>query len=267
MRAVPIGQYLPGDSILHRLDPRAKIVFVLLFSIALFAMNGFASLALSAALLVALAALGGVHLRALFRGLKPVLFLLAIAVIMNAFFVPGPQIKLAFLSLSSRGLRLGFVVAARLALLMLGTTLLTLTTTPIELTDGVERLLMPFRRFGMPAHELAMMMTIALRFIPTLMDEADKLIKAQAARGADFESGNIVRRARSFIPVLVPLFVGIFRRADELASAMEARGYRGGKGRTRLRELKMQARDWLALSATPLILALLLAIDKGTLLN
>ncbi len=247
---------------MHRMDPRTKIAFVGLFSVALFSIDGFLALALSAALVAGLASLARIPPRVLLRGLRPVFFLLVLAVAMNAFFAPGPQAKLAFLSFSARGLKLGVVVAARLILLVLGTTLLTLTTTPIELTDGVERLLTPFKRFGIPAHELAMMMTIAIRFVPTLADEAAKLVKAQAARGADFESGNVFRRARSFIPVLIPLFVGIFRRADELASAMEARGYRGGEGRTRLRELEMKARDWLALSATPIMIAVLIAVDR-----
>lgn len=263
MRSIQIGQYYPVDSTLHRTDPRVKIAFVLLFSVALFQIDGFLALALSAALISGLTLLGRIPPRMLFRGLRPIFFLLVLAVVMNAFFVPGPQLKLAFLSFSLQGLRLGVVIASRLVLIVLGTTLMTLTTTPIELTDGMERFLMPFKRFGVPAHELAMMMTIAIRFIPTLADEATKLIKAQAARGADFESGNVVRRARSFIPVLVPLFIGIFRRADELAVAMEARGYRGGEGRTRLRELKMRALDWLALSATPAFLAIIVAVDKG----
>lgn len=262
MRSIPIGQYYPAESIVHRADPRVKILLVLIFSIALFAVGNLTAFALTLGLILALAGLGKIPVKLLVRGLKPIMLILLFALVMNAFFTPGPTLKLFFLRVSANGLKVGVFVSIRLALLLVGTSLLTFTSTPIELTDGMEYLMTPLKKAGVPAHELAMMMTIALRFIPTLVEEADKLMKAQAARGADFESGNLVRRAKSFIPVLIPLFIGVFRRADELASAMEARGYRGGEGRTRLRELRMRRTDWIALVAMTVVIIAITMIGR-----
>lgn len=248
---IPIGMYLAGRSFVHRLDPRTKILSALVLMAALFVVRGFLGFAVLAAFVLLSVAAARLPVGMILRGLRPVLFLLALTLVLNALLTPGrPVLVLGPVRASAEGLRLGAFLAIRLALLVTMTTVLTLTTSPVALTEGLERLLGPFRRLGVPAHELAMMMTIALRFVPTLAEETQKIMKAQEARGADFRTGGLVRRARSLIPVLVPLFVSAFRRAEELALAMEARGYRGGAGRTRLRELKAGGRDAVAAALT-----------------
>lgn len=240
LEGIAIGQYYPGDSVIHRLDPRIKIVCALIYMVALFLVNNLAGYSLILLVGAYIIIASRIPLNYFFRGLRPVFFLVLITVILNMFLTPGrPLISLGPAGISREGISLGLFAAMRLLLLVMVASLLTLTTTPVNLTEGIERLLSPGKPLGVPAHELAMMMTIALRFIPTLIEETDKIMKAQASRGADFEGGNLASRARNLVPLLVPLFVSAFRRADELATAMEARCYRGGEGRTRLHELKL----------------------------
>jgi len=212
--------------------------------ILLFALNNFYGYIFPAAFLILATLLSRIPVRYLVKGLKPLVLIIALTFVLNSFMVKGRVIyELGPLDITYEGLSQGAFMAIRLILLITGTSILTLTTSPIALTDGIERLLSPFRKIGVPAHELAMMMTIALRFIPTLLEETDKIMKAQMARGADFESGNLINRAKNMVPLLVPLFISAFRRADDLAMAMEARCYRGGENRTRLKELKMTSLD------------------------
>lgn len=253
-RDITIGQYLAGDSIIHRLDPRTKLTIVGVFMVVLFvATNGpaYGALAGFVALAVGLA---HVPPRMLLRGLRPIIFLLSLTFVLQLFLTPGtPILALGPLVGTLEGLRTGFFMVLRLLLLLVMASLLTLTTSPVALTDGLESVLAPLGWVGLPTRELAMMMTIALRFIPTLMEEADKVMKAQMARGADFESGNALRRVRSLVPLLVPLFVSAFRRADELATAMEARGYDGGAERTRMNRLHATRLDAGAAVVTTLL--------------
>lgn len=248
LQDITIGQYIPGESFTHKLDPRTKIIISILFIVSLFVINKFPGYLLVIAFLGAVIINSKVPLRFIVKGLKPILFLVLITGILNIFMIKGTDetliFHLGFLNIYEEGLSTAAFMALRLVFLIIGTSMLTLTTSPIELTDGIERLLRPIGKTL--AHELAMMMTIALRFIPTLMEETDKIIKAQEARGADFESGNIIQKAKSLIPILVPLFISSFRRADELAMAMESRCYRGGTGRTRMKELKYSFRDAVA---------------------
>lgn len=242
-----IGQHYPVDSPVHELDPRVKIIMTFIFIISLFLIESFATYLVVALFLAVAIKLSKVPIKFVIRGLRPILMIIIITFIINMLMTPGKIIfQLGFLKITEEGLRQAGFMAIRLTLLIMGTSLLTLTTSPIILTDGIEALLSPFKRFGLPAHELAMMMTIALRFIPTLMEETEKIMKAQKSRGADFESGNIMSRAKNLVPLLVPLFISAFRRADELAMAMEARCYRGGENRTRMRQLKISRGDYVA---------------------
>lgn len=246
LRDITIGQYYSVSSLVHRMDPRFKIIASMLYLVSLFLINQMIAYVVVIAFIGMVVKLSKVPVNFIMKGLKPVLMLIIFAFLINVFLTTGtgePLVKLGFLKIYSEGLERAFFMAIRLVLLIIGTSLLTLTTSPIELTDGIEYLLSPFKKIGLPAHELAMMMTIALRFIPTLLEETDKIMKAQMARGADFESGNIMNRAKALIPLLVPLFISAFRRADELAMAMEARCYRGGEGRTRLKVLKYTRLD------------------------
>lgn len=256
LKDITLGQYIPGRSLLHRLDPRTKIVGSMLYIIALFVLNDLPGYVAITVFSAALVLLSGLPWRYVLRGVRPIFYIVLFTLVLNFFLTPGRVVwQLGPLKATAEGIRLGVFMGWRLLLLVLTTSLLTLTSSPIALTDGIEYLLNPLRGIGVPAHELAMMMTIALRFIPTLLEETDKIMKAQMARGADFETGNIVQRARGMIPLLVPLFVGAFRRADDLATAMEARCYRGGVGRTRLRELKFAPRDYAALALSLLLVA------------
>ncbi|MDO4720920.1 MAG: energy-coupling factor transporter transmembrane component T [Peptostreptococcaceae bacterium] len=255
LKDITIGQYYPVDSPVHRLDPRVKIFFTFAFMFSLFIIESFAPYAFIAAFLLGIVALSRIPLRYLLKGLKPLWVLMILTFSINALLTPGTVVwSFSFLKVTQEGLRQGVFMLLRLVFLIIGTSLLTLATAPIELTDGIEKLLNPFRRFKAPAHELAMMMTIALRFIPTLIDETDKIMKAQMARGADFESKNLIKRAKSLIPLLVPLFISAFRRADELAMAMESRCYHGGDGRTRMKEIFFSRRDYAALGVICLYL-------------
>lgn len=248
IKDITIGQYVPGESFTHKLDPRTKILISLLFIVSLFIIDKFVGYIFVVAFIAAVIINSKVPPKFILKGLKPIIFLVAFTSILNIFMIRGTEDTLlfhfGFLKIYTQGVRTAVFMALRLIFLVVGTSLLTLTTSPIELTDGIERLLRPIGKEL--AHELAMMMTIALRFIPTLMDETDKIMKAQKARGADFESGGIIQKAKSLIPLLVPLFISSFRRADELAMAMEARCYRGGSGRTRMKQLKFTKNDFIA---------------------
>ena len=264
LKNVTLGQYFPGKSLIHRLDPRTKLLATIALIAIVFVVQGFAGFLLIAGFILLCAASTGIHLKFLIRGLKPILFIILFTFILNLFFQKGGTVlvNLGFLRITTQGLRMASFMAARLILLVVSSQLLTLTTSPIALTDGLETLFRPLSAIGFPAHEIAMMMSIALRFIPTLMDEADKIMKAQKARGANFETGSLVSRARAMVPLLVPLFVGAFRRAEELALAMDARCYRGGKGRTRMKQLKFQSIDLLAALAILALLGAVIALNK-----
>jgi len=248
IKDITIGQYFPGDTIIHKLDPRIKILATVAFITSLFLINKFYPYLLVLAVVFSMVKLSNVPIKFVLKGLKPLLFIILITFFINVFMTKGVVLfQIGPLSVTKEGLFQAIFMALRLIFLIIGTSLLTLTTSPISLTDGIEKILSPLKPIGLPAHELAMMMTIALRFIPTLLEETDKIMKAQMARGADFESGNVLRRAKNLVPLLVPLFVNAFRRADELAMAMEARCYRGGEHRTRLNELCMEKKDYIAI--------------------
>ncbi|GAA0716190.1 energy-coupling factor transporter transmembrane protein EcfT [Clostridium malenominatum] len=258
IKDITLGQYIPGESFIHKLDPRTKILISLIFIINLFIVNNFKGYIFILLFTLSSIAISKIPFKFIYKGLKPIFALIIITALLNVFMTSGGNeiFKWKFITIYEEGLKLAGFMIIRLILLIIGTSLLTLTTSPIELTDGIEKLLNPLKKIGVPAHELAMMMTIALRFIPTLMDETDKIMKAQMARGADFESGNILQRAKSLIPLLVPLFISSFRRADELAMAMEARCYKGGEGRTRMKQLKLTFRDLIAILTIILLIAL-----------
>lgn len=260
---ISIGQYIPGDSVIHKADPRTKIILSIVFMAVIFLVNSFWTFTAMAMFVLLTVIISGVPVKYTLRGLKPILFIIIFTAVINIFTTRGTPISQAvpFKYITWEGLVLALKLAMRLVLIIISGSLLTFTTTPILLTDGIEKLLSPFRRIGLPAHELAMMMSIALRFIPTLLEETDKIMKAQAARGADFDTGNLVQRAKSFVPVLVPLFVSAFRRADELATAMEARCYRGGTGRTRLRSLEFTSADTWVVLVTAVFFAGLLLLE------
>ena len=260
IRDITLGQYYPGDSWIHRLDARTKIIATLLYIIELFVVNNFWGFLIAAAALLIVIAVSKVPLKFILRGLTAVFLIILFTFVLNVFMVDGRILwQWRFLKITYEGLMRAFFMAVRLVLLIIGSSIMTLTTKPIELTDGLEKLLKPFSKIGLPSHEIALMMTIALRFIPTLMEETDKIIKAQQARGADFESGNILQRAKSLIPILVPLFVSSFRIAQDLALAMEARCYRGGGGRTRMNEIHFERADALAAVMMVLFLGVIIA--------
>lgn len=244
LKDITIGQYFPGDTIIHRLDPRIKIIIISFFIASLFFINNFYPYIFIFLFIATVIKIAKLPIKFILKGLKPLYFIILVTLLINIFMTKGEVLFfIGPLAVTKEGLSMATFMAIRLIFLITGTSLLTLTTSPIALTDGIEKLLSPFRVVGLPAHELAMMMTIALRFIPTLLEETDKIMKAQMARGADFESGNILNRAKNLVPLLVPLFINAFRRADELATAMEARCYRGGENRTRLNELKLKKSD------------------------
>lgn len=248
IRDITLGQYYPGESFIHRLDPRIKIIATILFIVELFVVDDFIGFGVCAVALGSIVCVSKVPLNFIMRGLKPILLIIIFTFCLNIFMVDGKVLwQWGFLKITVEGLYTAAFMGLRLVLLIIGSSLLTLTTKPISLTDGIERMLGPLSHIGVPTHEIAMMMSIALRFIPTLLEETDKIMKAQQARGADFESGNIFSRAKSLIPILVPLFVSAFRIAQDLAMAMEARCYRGGKGRTRMHEMKFGGRDIVAM--------------------
>ena len=260
LKDITIGQYVKGDSILHRLDPRTKIFGMLAIMVALFFVNNWIGLVYAAVVVFAVLFASQVPLKFYIRGVKPLRWILLFTATIQIFLTPGEIIwQWGILHITAEGVRLAIFMCVRLVLLVMTTSVLTLTTTPIVLTDAVENLLSPFKRIGVPAHELAMMMTIALRFIPLLADETEKIMAAQKARGAAFDEGGLMDRARALLPILVPLFLSAINRASELAMAMEARCYHGGEGRTRLHELHYENRDRVAGILVVLILALAVA--------
>ena len=248
IRDITIGQYYPANSRIHSLDPRVKIVGTLLYLISLFTFKSIIGYVLATAFLFACVKLSKVPFKFMVRGLKPIILLLMITVTFNLFLTPGGAVLLQIgpLKVTEQGLNTAVYMALRLIYLIMGSSLMTLTTTPNSLTDGLEKLLYPLNRIKVPVHEIAMMMSIALRFIPILLEETDKIMKAQIARGADLENGNLIQKAKAMIPILVPLFVSSFRRANDLAMAMEARCYRGGVGRTKMKPLVYQKKDYIA---------------------
>ena len=261
LKDITLGQYFPGDTVAHRLDPRTKLLLVVLYIVGLFCADSVLTYAIMAAAFVLCARVSKVGAKALVRGLKPVLVIILFTGVLNLFFTPGDYLwQFGFLHISRQGLFMAARMVLRIMLLIMGTFLLTYTTSPIRLTDGLERLLGGLKRLHVPVHELAMMMSIALRFIPTLIEETDKIMSAQKARGADFESGNLLSRAKAMVPILVPLFISAFRRADELATAMECRCYHGGEGRTKLSELHYQTRDWVAYLTGAALLAVMIVL-------
>ena len=263
LKDITLGQYFPGNSLAHRLDPRTKLILTVLYIVILFCAKGFVSYGVVALLLLTGVKVSGVAPRALVRGLKPILFIICFTAVLNLFYTPGEALASFWIfTITKEGLVTAFFMVLRITMLIMGTFLLTYTTSPIALTDGMEALLGPLKRVRVPVHELAMMMSIALRFIPTLIEETDKIMSAQKARGADFESGNLLQRARALVPILVPLFISAFRRADELAIAMECRCYHGGEGRTKLHVLRYQLRDYLVLAAYGAVLAVVLILAR-----
>lgn len=247
LKDITLGQYYQTDSVIHRLDPRVKLVSTVVFIISLFIVDNFIGYLIAAAFLFAVIKLSKVPFSFMVRGMKSILILLLFAVVFNLFLTPG-EVLVSFwkLKITKEGIRLAVMMAVRLMFLIIGSSVMTLTTTPNHLTDGLEKLLNPLKIFKVPVHEIAMMMSIALRFIPILLEETDKIMKAQIARGADFESGNLLKKAKSLVPLLVPLFISAFRRANDLATAMEARCYRGGAHRTKMKPLVYAKRDFAA---------------------
>ncbi len=262
LKDITLGQYFPGNSIIHRLDPRTKILCLIVYITLIFCIKGFVGYGIIAAFTVLIIISSRIPFRFVIKGVKPILFFVIITALFNLFLTSGKVIwSWGFLKITEEGLMLAVFMVLRLFFLVLATSMLTLTTSPIALTDGIEHLLSPFKKIGVPAHELAMMMTIALRFVPTLLEETEKIIKAQTARGADFESGNLVNRAKAMIPILIPLFISAFRRADDLAVAMECRCYRGDAGRTRLNELKMGKADLVGWFTVAVLTALIIGAN------
>lgn len=249
LKDITIGQHFPGESVIHKMDPRAKLILTIAYIVMLFVGSNFLGLTISVLFLVLAYGISQIPLRLIGKSLKPILPIVIFTALLNLFFVPGtPVFQWWIITITKEGLRNIAIMTVRIICLIAGTSLLTYTTSPIVLTDAMERLMKPLAKLHLPVHELAMMMTIALRFIPTLMEESSRIMKAQTARGADFESGKLIQRAKAMVPLLVPLFISAFRRADELAMAMEARCYRGGANRTRMRELRFHLRDLLALA-------------------
>ena len=262
LKDITLGQYFPGKTLLHRLDPRTKLLCVVLYIVALFNCKSVLTYAIMAAVLMLSIVISRVPFKSLTRGLKPVYIIVAFTAIMNLFFTDGTPLADAWLlrSITFEGLRQAIYMVLRIVMLIMGTFLVTYTTSPISLTDGLESLLSPMKKLHFPVHELAMMMSIALRFIPTLIEETDKIMSAQKARGADFESGNLFQRAKALVPILVPLFISAFRRADELATAMECRCYHGGEGRTALHVLRYEKRDFAVMALFAALVAAVIVL-------
>lgn len=261
LKDITLGQYFPGDTIVHRLDARTKLILVVLYIVALFQSNGWVSYIAVLLATAACMALSQIKPATIFKGLKPMLFIIALTAALNMFYTQGTPIIPGWI-ITWEGIARSVKMILRIVLLITGTFLLTYTTSPIALTDGLELLLNPLKKIKVPVHEMTMMMSMALRFIPTLIEETDKIMSAQKARGADFETGSLIQRAKALLPVLVPLFVSAFRRADELAVAMESRCYHGGEGRTSMKQPKMLRRDWVALIIGVAFLAAMIIMKK-----
>lgn len=255
LKDITIGQFFPGDTFVHRIDPRVKIVLTVILITVLFMAHGPISYTLIVLYIAATILNSKISVRLILKGLKPILFIIIFTAILNIFYTPGDVLwSFGFLAVTKQGIETAFYMVIRIMLLITGTSMLTYTTSPIQLTDGIEHLLSPLKKLHAPVHELAMMMSIALRFIPTLIEETEKIINAQKARGADFETGSMLRRAKALVPILVPLFISAFRRADDLAVAMECKLYRGDVGRTRMRKLAVTKIDYAAIFITVLVL-------------
>ena len=254
LKDITLGQFFPGDSIVHKLDPRTKLILVVVYIVALFQGKSWISYGLVILVTILCLALSRIRFRTIFKGLKPMLFIIVLTALLNIFYTTGTPVLPGWI-ITWEGIDRAAKMILRIVLLITGTFLLTYTTSPMALTDGLELLMNPLKKLKLPVHEMTMMMSMALRFIPTLIEETDKIMSAQKARGADFENGNLIRRAKALLPILVPLFVSAFRRADELAVAMESRCYHGGEGRTRMKQLKMAGRDTAALLLGLLFLA------------
>jgi energy-coupling factor transport system permease protein len=256
---ITIGQYVPGHSVIHRLDPRTKLITVFFFIIVIFLANNLASYLITVVFVGSVIFLSKVSFRFIWRGLKPVWILLLFTLIFHLWLTKGGEVLFEWgpFRIYEEGFRQGVAITVRIFLLVLVTSLLTLTTKPLVLTDGLEKIMKPLKKVGFPAHEFALMISIALRFIPTLLQETEKIMKAQKARGANFTSGNIIKRAMNIVPILVPLFISSFQRAEDLALAMEARGYRGGEGRTQLRQLSFEKKDYMAFAVAALFFVIL----------
>lgn len=256
LKDITLGQYFPGETLVHNLDPRTKLIFTVIYIAALFTCKDFVSYALVFIFLAIVIYISRIGLKAIFRGMKPLLIIIVLSAVLNLFFTQGePIAEFWIFKITADGIKRSVFMILRIFMLIAGTFLLTYTTSPMSLTDGLELLLNPLKKIKVPVHEFAMMMSIALRFIPTLIEETDKIMNAQKARGADFDTGNILQKARAMLPLLIPLFISAFRRADELATAMESRCYHGGEGRTRMKRLVMVRRDYLALAVGLCLLA------------
>ncbi len=264
LKDITIGQFFPGESVIHRLDPRFKIIITLLFIVMLFTGDSIICLAIGGVFTILSIVLSRIPVKMFAKSIKPLLPFLLITAVLNLLFVSSGEIywQWKFLKVTSDGVNISVFMIIRIILLIAGSSLLTYTTSPITLTDAIERLLSPLKKLKLPVHELSMMMSIALRFIPTLIEETDKIMSAQKARGAEIDTGSLTTRTKNLISVMIPLFVSAFRRADELATAMECRCYNGGAGRTRLRQLKSSARDYIALIVTVLFLVSVIVTDR-----
>ncbi len=262
LKDITLGQYFPGNSVIHRLDPRTKLIMLIVYIVALFSADWWVSYGLMLLFLGVVITISQVPLKAVVRGMKPLVLILVFTGILNLFFTDGETILISFwkITITLEGVVRAFFMVTRILLMISGTFLLTYTTSPITLTDGLESLLGPLKKLRLPVHELSMMMCIALRFIPTLIEETDKIMSAQKARGADLESGNLIQRVKALVPILVPLFISAFRRADELATAMECRCYQGGEGRTKMKLLRYKRADYITFAVGILLIAAVLLL-------
>ena len=260
LKDITLGQYFPGNSVIHRLDPRTKLIGLVIYIVALFTAASWVSYGIMLVFLVGVVALSTIPVKALFKGMKPLIFILIFTGLLNLLFTGGETVLVTFwkITITLEGIVRAFFMVTRILMLISATFLMTYTTSPIQLTDGLESLLSPLKKIRVPVHELAMMMCIALRFIPTLIEETDKIISAQKARGADFETGSVLRRVKALVPVLVPLFISAFRRADELATAMECRCYQGGEGRTKMKLLRYRRWDYFAYMTQLVLLSIVI---------
>ena len=264
LKDITLGQFFPGNSVIHRLDPRTKLIFLVIYIVTLFVAANWISYGLVFAFLIFVIAISQIPVKSIVRGMKPLVFILVFTGVLNVFFTAGETVLFSFwiVTVTLEGIIRAVFMMARILMLITGTFLLTYTTSPIALTDGLESLLSPLKKLRLPVHELSMMMCIALRFIPTLIEETDKIMSAQKARGADFENGNLLQRVKALVPILVPLFISAFRRADELATAMECRCYQGGDGRTKMKILRYHRIDLLAFLAGALLLAAVITLHS-----
>ncbi len=261
LKDVTLGQYFPGDTPVHRLDPRSKLILVIIYIVALFQAKTWSGYVLITLVTLGCMRLSKIRPATMFRGVKPMLFIIVLTALLNIFYTAGTPVRPGWI-ITWEGIARAVQMVLRIVLLISGTFLLTYTTSPIDLTDGLEHLLNPLKKLHVPVHEMTIMMSMALRFIPTLISETDRIMSAQKARGADFETGSLVSRARALLPILVPLFVSAFKRADELAVAMESRCYHGGEGRTRMKQMHMAGRDWTALALGMALLSAMITLKR-----